>query len=73
MSADRLNLIWTKSAARSDGLRVAAAISAAAKRAAQRAAKAAHERANAARNCETHAANAIALERRELGVKVVKS
>jgi hypothetical protein len=56
---------------RSDGLSIAPGNSAAGERAAQRTANKAHERLNAACNCETHAANAIALERRKLGAKVV--
>jgi hypothetical protein len=57
--------------ARSHGVRVGVAFPASAKRATQRVAEAAHERANPARNGETHAANAIKLERRKLSVKVV--
>src|SRR5580704_12347636 len=71
MSADGLKLRWTKRGARSDNLGAAAVISATGERAAQRIANSAHKRANAACNCEAHAANAIALERRKLGVKVV--
>ena len=56
----------------SDGLRIAVALLTAAKSAAQRAAEAAQQqRANAGRNGEAHGANAIALKRRELRVKIV--
>jgi hypothetical protein len=57
--------------ARSDSLDIAPGNSAAGERAAKRTANKAHERLNGACHCETHAANAIALERRQLGLKVV--
>jgi hypothetical protein len=55
----------------SDGLRIAVALRAAAKSAAQRPTEAAHKRADPARKGEAHRADAIALERRKLRVKVV--
>jgi hypothetical protein len=55
----------------SDGLRIAVALRAAAKSAAQRLAEATHKRADPAREGEAHGANAIALKRRKLRMKVV--
>jgi hypothetical protein len=71
MTADDLNLGWAECGARSDDLGIAASIGAAGEHAAQRAANTAHKRTKRAGNNEAHCADAIALQRRKLGVKVV--
>src|ERR1700722_19357347 len=71
MTADDLNLRWAECGAWSDGLGIAASIRAAGEYPAQRAAHTAHKRTDPAGERKAHGADAIALQRRKLGVKVV--